>query len=468
MTTTSPETAQRAASRLRLPAPWELFGQRVRRFEAYFDGRHIETVRGPLVLEGVGLRIFRPKGAELAVGFQATSDLSPAGLERLRREAEELAGHAVFPARAVELPSHAPRIAQGPEVCSVPLWDRPTEELDAYVHALLSSFDGLADVVPSFGSVKATLVDTSIANSEGLSTSYVATEGELELAVKSFGGPEGAPPGEYWVTREMRQLDRSVVPALCAEWAQRARDVRRAKLPPSGSLPVGLPPPLINEILPGALALRFTGAGRLTQIAAEEGTVIASPTVTILRDPTVPWATRSAPVDDEGTPAAPSALIADGAVGELAYDALHAASFDHRSNGAATRRTARGPSQWYRFTERPAPSVGTLSVRPGTAGAMEELLADVEDGVWVDQLGWPVPDPRSGAFGGELRIGYRIRHGKLAEPLRGGTVGGLVFAPIATPSLLGRVRAIGSRAELVGRTRTPPMVVDGLTIGSSA
>lgn len=466
MSASAPDTAQRASAEVHLAAPWEVFGQRLRRYEIYFDGDHIETTRGPIALEGVGLRVFRPVDGKIGVGFQATTDLRGEGLRTAASTAEESAKTAVFSASHVELPSHAPRIAQGTEVCSVELWERPDESVQEFVHELLEAFASSSDVRPSFGSLKATLSETSIVNSEGLSTGYVATEAELEFAVKASGGAEGRPPGEYWVTREMRQLDRGQIPTWATTWAERARDVRRARSPPSGSVPVGLPPALLNEVLPFAFAVRFSGSGRLRKMHFEAGQGVASETVTVRQDPTVPWSFGSSPLDDEGAASSPVSLIESGKSAELLYDALYGAAFDRRTNGAAFRTTPFGRTDWHRFTHKPIPAVGTITLSPGDARSDAELIEGVEDGVWIDQLGWPNPDPYAGSFGGEIRIGYRIHRGKLAEPIRGGTLGGLVFAPVETPSLLGRIRAAGARAQLVGRTLAPSVVVDGLTVAS--
>ena len=461
------ETAFRVADSLRLPPPWEVFGQRVRRFETYFDESRLETVRGPIELEGIGLRIFRPREGKLGIGFQATSDLSPAGIHGIIGTAEQSAKLSLFPATHVELPSHAPRIAQGPEVCSVSLWDRPTEEVARYVHALLTPYEPLHDVAPSFGSVKANLIETSIANSDGLRTSYVATTAELEFAVKAFGGPEGRAPGEYWLTREFSQLDEAPLAEETLRWAQRARDVRVAKAPPSGVRKVGLPPAFLNEVLPGAMSARFSGSGRLQKMTFEEGARIAADGISIRRDPRIGWAFGSSPVDDEGWITEPVPLVERGTAAGLVYDVLHAAAFDRRSNGSAGRTSIFERVNWYRFTARPHPYLGPVSVEVGTDGEEEELIEGIDDGLWIDQLGWPNPDPMSGSFGGEIRIAYRVEHGKITGPVRGGTLGGPVFASPGAPSLLANVRAIGSRAVLTGHLSSPSLVTDGLTIAGS-
>ena len=189
--------AFRVAERLRSPAPWEVFAERLRRYEVHFNGGVVEVVRGPLLVEGYGVRVFRSRGEVTGTGYQASTDASSEGVARSLQDAEEVATHSSFPTRRVDLPTAPPGPVQATAVLDSALWDAPLARLEGYVAALHAPFASLRDVVPSFGSVRATLVETSIANSAGLRANYSHTTATLEIALKAFGGPEGAPPGEY-------------------------------------------------------------------------------------------------------------------------------------------------------------------------------------------------------------------------------------------------------------------------------
>ena len=61
------------------------------------------------------------------------------------------------------------------------------------------------------------------------------------------------------------------------------------------------------------------------------------------------------------------------------------------------------------------------------------------------------------------------RNGKIAEPVRGGTLGGVVFATPGSSSLLANVVALGSKAELIDDVSAPAVLVKPLTVaGDSA
>lgn len=462
-------TAFEVADRIRSDAPWDIFAERARRYEIHLNGRSIEQIRGPIEVEGYGIRVLRSREGVTGVGFQASTDLSDSGVRSAFDDAARLTQYSTFPVKKVDLPSPQKGALASPEIRDPVLWDRPMESLQEYVHALLSAFDGRHGVTPSFGSVRATLTEATLANSAGLRASYSHTTVELEVAVKADGGPEGPTPGEYWVNDSARRLVPSALPAQVEDWCRFAQDSRRAVPPPSGELPVILPASVLAGILPPVVGFRCTGGARLRELAPPIGTQWGTEGLTIHDDGLLPWAITSAPVDDEGTPQQKREVIQRGAVAALFYDVLHAGAFDTNPTGNALRAFhPAGSRDWKRFLYPPDGASTTLVVAPGSGGSDAEVVAAAGDGIWVQQLGWAIPDPISGAFGGELRIGYRIRGGKLAEPVRGGTIGGVVAAPPQRPSLLASIASIGSQPTLVEGLYAPTVLVRPLTVAGTS
>lgn len=458
-------TALEVADRIRGEGPWDLFVERARRYEIHLNGRSIEMIRGPIEIEGYGLRVLRSRDGATGIGFQASTDLSEPGVRSAFETAASLTQYSTFPAKKVDLPSPPNGALPSPEIRDPSLWDRPMESLQEYVHALLAAFDGRHGVAPSFGSVRATLSEATVANSVGLRASYAHTTVELEVAVKAEGGPEGPPPGEYWVNDTTRRLVADELPGQVEDWCRYAQDCRRAIPPPSGELPVVLPASVFAGILPPVIGFRFTGGARLSEIAPPIGSRWGSEALTVHDSGLVPWAVDSSPIDDEGTVQRDREVIRQGSVAGLLYDVLHAGVFETRSTGNALRGfQGSGMRDWRRFLHAPDGASTTLVVSPGSGGSDAEVVETAKDGLWVQQLGWARPDRISGAFGGELRIGYRIRGGKLAEPVRGGTVGGIVVAPPDQPSLLANLASIGSRPTLFEGLYTPTVLVRPLTV----
>jgi len=460
------ELAFRVAEHVKAEPPWDVVGQRATSYELHLQGTSVELERGPLTIEGYGLRLFRTHGELLGTGFQASTDLSPEGIRTVVQDAETSARHAEFPAKSIELPSDHHHRSEV-HVLDRALWGDPPKALRSYVETLLAPFAGRKGAAPTFGSVKATLSELSIANSSGLKVRFPSTFVQLELGVKAFGGPAGAPPGEYWVTQTGRRLDPEGDARRVDDWCRYAEDGRRASLPPSGDLPVVLPPDVLAGILPHVVGFRFSGVARLRKFAPDVGSVVGAEGVSVSDEGDYPWAAGSAPFDDEGTPRTKRVLIERGKVANLLYDSLYASAFSTKSTGSGNR-VSFGPPTPIRFANRPTPGESTVVVAPGRGGTVDELAEQAGDGLLVTQLGWASPDAISGGFGGEVRIGYRIRHGKVAEPIRGGTVGGVVLAPPGEPSLLANTVALGSKSALADRLVAPPVLVRTLRVAGGS
>jgi predicted Zn-dependent protease len=468
MSAPTSDLAFRVADRIKAEPPWEVYADRSRRYEIHLNGTTVELSRGPIALEGYGIRLFRRRGEKIGAGFDASSDPSDAGIHKAVEEAEAIARHSEFPTKSVELPSGSGGVADGATTVDRALWDRPFESIDAYLSTLLQQFEGTSGCVPSFGSLRATLTETTLANSAGLHASFSQTLSEFELAVKASGGPEGAPPGEYWVNDLARRLEPGKLPDEVRAWCEYARDVRRSVPPPTGDLPVVLPASVLSGILPSVVGYRLSGAARLRQLSPELGARIAASDVTLTDDGTYPWAPATAPIDDEGCPQTKRTLVSSGNVSSLLYDSLHAGAFSTPATGPASRARFIGYPDWKRFLRPPSLGSSTLVVSPGSGGSDEEICEAAGEGIWVQQLGWARPNALSGVFGGEIRIGYRIRGGKRAEPVRGGIVGGTALGPPGAATLLSNIAGIGSQMTLSDEIASPTLLVRPLSVAGSS
>jgi len=456
--------AFRIGERLVGKEPWEVFGERIRRYEVYLSGGKIEIVRGPIALEGYGIRLFRNREDATGIGYQASNDFSEAGIQQAAGDAERLSRFASFPTARVELPSGRGATGGIVEVLDRGLWEYPSDSLESYVAELQSAFEGRTHCALSFGAVRATLSETSICNSAGLRTGFGHTTVDLELGVKAFGGAEGPAPGEYWVTELHRRLRTTSLRDQADAWCRFAEDARTGRPPPTGEMSVVLPPSVLAGILPDVFRGRLTGSAQLEQVSLLAGSTVGGELATIYDDGRIPWAPMSSPVDDEGVPQRRRTLLDHGVVMDNLYDLLHAGAFEAQSTGNGFRGFQGGSRIWFRFLQPPELATSTIAIDPGHGGTDAELAEAAHDGIWIQQIGWSSPDPLTGAFGGEIRLGYRIRDGKLAEPIRGGTVGGVAVAPEGQPSLMTSLQAIGSHVELSDPISCPPVLVRPLAV----
>jgi TldD protein len=105
-----------------------------------------------------------------------------------------------------------------------------------------------------------------------------------------------------------------------------------------------------------------------------------------------------------------------------------------------------------------------------------ELVERVQDGIYAKSFGGGQVDITSGKFVFSCTEAYRIRGGKIAEPIKGATLIG------DGPTVLTRIKGIGNDLELdegvgicgkggqsvpagVGQ---PTLLIEGLTVGGTA
>ena len=138
--------------------------------------------------------------------------------------------------------------------------------------------------------------------------------------------------------------------------------------------------------------------------------------------------------DDEGVPASEGWAVKDGIFVGYLMSRETAAALGTRSNG-----TMRADG-WARV---PIIRMTNVSVMPGTAGTLDDLIADTDDGILMDtNRSWSIDDKRFNfQFGTE--IGWEIKKGKRRDMVRNPTYTGL------TPEFWGSCDAICSESEWV-------------------
>jgi len=156
--------------------------------------------------------------------------------------------------------------------------------------------------------------------------------------------------------------------------------------------------------------------------------------VNIRIDATSPGGLGTFGFDDEGVPASEGWAVKDGIFTSYLMSRETAAALGTRSN--ATMRA----DGWARL---PLIRMTNVSVMPGTAGTLDDLIADTDDGILMDtNRSWSIDDRRFNfQFGTE--IGWEIKNGKRGAMLRNPTYTGI------TPEFWGSCDAVCSPSEWV-------------------
>jgi len=159
-----------------------------------------------------------------------------------------------------------------------------------------------------------------------------------------------------------------------------------------------------------------------------------SPQVNIRIDATSDGGLGTFGFDDEGVPATDGWAVKDGIFVGYLMSRETAAALGTRSNG-----TMRADG-WARV---PIIRMTNVSVMPGSAGTLDDLIADTDDGILMDtNRSWSIDDKRFNfQFGTE--IGWEIKNGKRGDMVRNPTYTGL------TPEFWGSCDAVCSESEWV-------------------
>jgi TldD protein len=149
----------------------------------------------------------------------------------------------------------------------------------------------------------------------------------------------------------------------------------------------------------------------------------------ITADPTTPGGLGSFAFDDEGVPAQPTPVVEHGRLTGFLTSRETAARIG-AGNGGSMRADG-----WNRM---PLVRMTNLHIEPGE-GTLEDLLADVDDGIYMEtNRSWSIDDKRLNfQFG--TQIAWEIKRGKLGRMLRDATYTGI------TPEFWGSLDAIAGR-----------------------
>ncbi len=152
--------------------------------------------------------------------------------------------------------------------------------------------------------------------------------------------------------------------------------------------------------------------------------------VSVTADATIPGSLGSFGYDDEGVPATRDHLVRDG---------ILAGFLGSRESAPAISRVSNGCMRADGWNRTPLIRMTTVSLEPGDAGSLADLIADTDDGLYIEtNNSWSIDDKRLNfQFGCE--IGWEIKDGQLARMVKRPNYTGI------TPAFWGSCDAICSR-----------------------
>jgi TldD protein len=424
----------------------------------YADARVVETREQELSVRtgrvdaigsseslGLGIRVI----ADGAWGFAATADMSSDGIGTAAREAVALARAAATslrePVRLAPVDAYRDTWAGPCEIdpFTVPIDDKlaillaADEALRAEAAVRVSaSRMAFLGVHKMFGSSEGSLIEQSYTESQAGIVAYAIGDGEMlpRSYPNSHGGQAvqggweailaldiaGNAPrvGEQAAALLTADVCPSETTTVIIDGSQVALQVHES---------IGHPTEL-DRVLGDEAAFAGTSWVGLDDLGTLK---YGSEKVTVTADATVPGSLGSFGWDDEGVPAQRDFLIRDGILTGFQSS---------RESALAIGRTSNGCMRADGWNRQPLVRMTTISLEPGTWG-FDDLVADTDDGIYVEtNNSWSIDDRRLN-FQFACEIGWEIKGGKLGRMIKNPNYTGI------TPEFWGSCDAVCSPAH---------------------
>ncbi|WP_102959905.1 metalloprotease TldD [Mangrovicella endophytica] len=292
-----------------------------------------------------------------------------------------------------------------------------------------------------------------------INVSVVAGRGDRqESGSHGAGGRTGF--GEFMITENWQRI---------ADEALRQARVNLEAVPaPAGVFDIvlgaGWPGVMLHEAVGHGLEGDFNRK-KTSAFSDLLGQQVAAKGVTVVDDGTIAERRGSLTIDDEGTPTNRTVLIEDGKLVGYMQD---------RQNARLMGMSATGNGRRQSYAYAPMPRM-TNTFMLGGDRTPEEIIASVGDGIYAVSFGGGQVDITSGKFVFACTEAYRIRGGKVAEPVKGAMLIGNGPEAMHRVSMVGNDMALDTGIGMCGKAGQgvpvgvgqPHLRMDQVTVGGT-
>ncbi len=185
-----------------------------------------------------------------------------------------------------------------------------------------------------------------------------------------------------------------------------------ASRPKGGQMPVvmaaGASGILLHEAMGHAFEADFNRKGQ-SIFSGRMGKRVAAKGINIIDDGTIPGNRGSCRYDDEGVPGQKTYMVEDGILRSYLHDRISAAYFGVAPTGNGRRES---------FRYNPIPRMRCTYMESGNDGSVEDLIAGVKKGIFVDQFSNGQVKIGEGDFTFYVKSGMLIENGRLTMPVK--------------------------------------------------
>ena len=219
---------------------------------------------------------------------------------------------------------------------------------------------------------------------------------------------------------------------------------------------------LLHEAMGHAFEADFIRKGQ-SIFTGKLGERVARKGINIVDDATIPGNRGSLNVDDEGVPGQKTCMVRDGILESYLHDRISAGCFGLPSTGNGRRES---------FRYNPIPRMRCTYMENGSDGTVEDIIADVRKGIFVEEFSNGEVKIGEGDFTFYVKSGRLIENGRLTMPVKDINIVG------NGPRALSDIVAVASDLKIDNGTWTcgkeqsapvgcgiPSVLVKGLTVG---
>ena len=272
------------------------------------------------------------------------------------------------------------------------------------------------------------------------------------------------------VSRSLRagaeMLSDEVVEDIIAKAVKGVDEQFAASRPKGGRMPVvmgaGASGILLHEAMGHAFEADFNRKGQ-SIFTGKMGTRICREGINIIDDGTLPGKRGSILYDDEGVPGQKTYMVTDGVLTSYLHDRISASWFGVAPTGNGRRES---------FRYNPIPRMRSTYMESGNDGSVEDLIASVGKGIYVDQFANGQVKIGEGDFTFYVKSGFLIENGRLTMPVKDINIIG------NGPQALADIQAVASDLKIDEGTWTcgkeqsvavscgiPSVLIGNLTVG---
>ncbi|MGE3538383.1 MAG: TldD/PmbA family protein [Candidatus Tectimicrobiota bacterium] len=395
-------------------------------YDAEHPAEAIQAVR-TVTTYGLSLLAVFAEGSERRVGFGVTAeDISREGileaLDMAKQNAQPEAYYGPLPVPAV-----APAVAE-------PLYDPQVLTLaeEELTQAAIEALDGALSTFKDAGYVRQLRLQgqvcsraehLALGNTHGLLAAETTTGARATLQSALQGAPGaalGARAVVHW--RDLNAYEAGV------EAAQHALQQQQSVTVAPGDYAVIFGPWAVAELLENlllpALSLDTVAAGT-SPLAGRLGEAITSPLLSLTDEGRLPGLLGSRLMTGEGLPTGTTPLIEHGRLVGFLADVYHAHKLAPQLGPLVPRNGLRHALNGQSFSMRPGIFPTNVLLNSSAPCSPEALLETLDSGLYIGRL-WNTVTPAGLQTGqcSSLVLGpsFRIRQGKLGEPITPGTL----------------------------------------------